>query len=347
MEQVQTIVCPNCGAVTASNQNCEYCGSMLTKVATALCNEGDDIKTTLSDLGFGKSAYVSYKLVHAIENNIKQSQKHNAKTTCIIKCKYYGCVITLNTPECGYPTVLQIEFGMDNSSTYDEFTSFENSHLVKLFSIRQEHNYLDMGSDYMICSLQLDDDTRTSAQIVQYILKEVFNINDSEIVLSTYVTLNGEEFKIVSAREKQAVDAEIEQDEKEYLEAEQRYLNELKKIEKDMERAIMDERATYVRSIKRESILPSFAQIFGIAAILAMGVYWREMYSLTTALIILGAVIALSMIVKGVSKSRRINEVNDLETFKTKYSKIKASTQKELPQKPKRPQKTYPKYLEE
>ena len=109
----------------------------------------------------------------------------------------------------------------------------------------------------------------------------------------------------------------------------------------------MDERATYVRNIKRESILPSFAQIFGMVAILAMGVYWGKMYSLTTALIILGAVIALSMIVKGVSKSRRINEVNDLETFKTKYSKIKASTPKELPQKPKRQQKIYPKYLEE
>ena len=77
MEQVQTIVCPNCGAVTASNQNCEYCGSMLTKVASILCKEGDDVKASLKDLGFGKSVYVSNNILQAVERTIAQCNKHN------------------------------------------------------------------------------------------------------------------------------------------------------------------------------------------------------------------------------------------------------------------------------
>ena len=77
MEQVQTIVCPNCGAVTASNQNCEYCGSMLTKVASVLCKGADDVKASLKDLGFGKSAYVSSNILRAVKRTITQCNKHN------------------------------------------------------------------------------------------------------------------------------------------------------------------------------------------------------------------------------------------------------------------------------
>lgn len=80
MEQAQTIVCPNCGAVTASNQNCEYCGSMLTKVASVLCKEADDIKASLKDLGFGKSAYVSSGLLKAVDRTIAQCNKYHTIT---------------------------------------------------------------------------------------------------------------------------------------------------------------------------------------------------------------------------------------------------------------------------
>lgn len=341
MEQIHTIVCPNCGAVTASNQNCEYCGSMLTKVATILCKEGEVVETTLKNHGFGKGIYVSRMTQNVINKVLNQCKKHNTKVSSS-KCINDVKMTFIAEPDSHVILTLRYPMFKDNSSRLYFSLENEQRQIGMLFNKRQ-------SASFMICSVLLDSNIETAAQFVQFLLKEHFNITDIDRVMLDFVTtatIDNREIEI-STYKKKKVDAEIEQDEKEYLEAEQRYLNELKKIEKNIERAIMDERATYVRNIKRESILPSFAQIFGMVAILAMGVYWGKMYSLTTALIILGAVIALSMIVKGVSKSRRINEVNDLETFKTKYSKIKASTPKELPQKPKRPLKIYPKYLEE
>lgn len=371
MEQVQTIVCPNCGAVTASNQNCEYCGSMLTKVASILCNNSDDVKASLKDLGFGKSVYVSNKLLEAVERTIAQCNKHNTVIethTTITELKFdewdvriglmsqrhklsqtdrllLGMAVddplsmSIISSSPNNPPVLMLKYYMMCSEVNRSYSHFENISIGELFNKQQV-------GDFMVCTMELDSDTKTSAQLIKYALKELFGKTDVDCIFNTYGIIDGDKYEISSEKKKE-IDKKIEAAEKEYLEAEQRYLNELRKIEKNIERAIMDERATYVRNIKRESILPSFAQIFGMVAILAMGVYWGKMYSLTTALIILGAVIALSMTVKGVSKSRRINEVNDLETFKTKYSKIKASTPTELPQKPKRQQKIYPKYLEE
>lgn len=43
--QVQSIVCPNCGANPTNHQNCEYCGSFLIKFAA----EGRDISNYLKD----------------------------------------------------------------------------------------------------------------------------------------------------------------------------------------------------------------------------------------------------------------------------------------------------------
>lgn len=200
MENLQTIVCPNCGAVTSSNKNCEYCGSILSRVASAFYDENNE-KANIKDLGFGKTAYVSFKLVSAIEKSIKQSQKHNTDVTCVLG------KITLKTRVGGYTDMLQIEFNMNESYDNDRFTAFESSRLGKLFSIHQK-------GCLMICSLQLDNDTITTAQIVQYILRNVFLKNDSDISVSTWVRLNGEDYMIVSAAEKQA----IEEEDKETLE---------------------------------------------------------------------------------------------------------------------------------
>lgn len=341
MEQVQTIVCPNCGAVTASNQNCEYCGSMLTKVATILCKEGEVVETTLKNHGFGKGIYVSRWTQNVINTVLNQCKKHNTKVSSS-KCINDVTMTFIAEPDSHVILTLSYPMYMDNSSRLYFSLENEQRQIGMLFNKRQI-------ASVMICSVLLDSNIETAAQFVQFLLKEHFNITDIDRVMldfKTTATIDNREIEI-STYKKKKVDAEIEQDEKEYLEAEQRYLNELKKIEQNMERAIIDERTAYIKNIKRESVLTSFKQIFGVAAILAYGVYIGEMYSLTTALIILCSMIVLIMIIRSISKHHRINEVSDLDVFKNKFSKIKAPTPKELPQKPKRPLKIYPKYLEE
>lgn len=341
MEQVQTIVCPNCGAVTASNQNCEYCGSMLTKVATILCKEGEVVETTLKNHGFGKGIYVSRMTQNVINKVLNQCKKHNTKVSSS-KCINDVKMTFIAEPDSHVILTLRYPMFKDNSSRLYFSLENEQRQIGMLFNKRQ-------SASFMICSVLLDSNIETAAQFVQFLLKEHFNITDIDRVMldfETTATIDNCEIEI-STYKKKKVDAEIEQDEKEYLEAEQRYLNELKKIEQNMERAIIDERTAYIKNIKRESVLPSFKQIFGMAAVLAYGVYLGEMYSLTTALIILCSMIVLIMIIGSISKHHRINEVSDLDVFKNKFSKIKAPTPKELPQKPKRPLKIYPKYLEE
>lgn len=341
MEQVQTIVCPNCGAVTASNQNCEYCGSMLTKVATALCKEGDDVKASLKDLGFGKSAYVSNNILQAVEITIAQCNKHNTVIetyTAITEWELVGwdirkeitshwlklpktdrsllgmvvkdplsMSIISSTPNT--PPVLMLKYYMMCSEVNRSYSHFENISIGDLFNKQQV-------GDFMVCTMELDSDSKTSAQLIKYILK-VHGCTEANREFNTFVEINNVKYEISSEKKKE-IDKQIEAAEKEYI------------------NQVVKEQTSYIWDIQRESIFPQFSKILYIAAILAMGVYLGNLYSLTTALILLGSTIVLIMIVNSISKSRRINEIKDLETFKTKFCRVK------------RPDiSSYPKFLEE
>lgn len=317
MEQVQTIVCPNCGAVTASNQNCEYCGSMLTKVATVLCKKGDDVKSSLKDLGFGKSVYVSNNILQAVERTIAQCNKHNtvietytaiteselvaldirkeimshclklSKTDrsllgMVVKDPWSMSIIS-STPNT--PPMLRLRFYMMYSNANRWYSHLEKISIGELFNKQQV-------GDFMVCTMELDSDSKTSAQLVKYILN-VLGCTEVNREFNTFVEIDNVKYEISTEKKK-------------------------KKDE-----YILKEQACYISNIKRESIFPPFYVILYNAGFLVCSVYIAELWSMTTALIILGVIIALLMIVKGVSKNSRINEVKDLETFKTKYSKIK------------------------
>lgn len=352
MEQVQTIVCPNCGAVTASNQNCEYCGSMLTKVASVLCKEADDAKSILGKLGFGKSAYVSSNILQAVERTITQRNKHNTVVESyqpIIQSKYaffdeirghyneseeekfkssiskaqesdssglLGLQIkdplsmSIILSSSSKTPLLMIKCYMLLDITNNWYSDLEKFEIAKLFVKEQV-------GDFMILATSLDSDATTSAQIIKYILKKFFGKTDVECTFDTYGIINEEIYEI-STEKKKKNDAAIEKAEKEYM------------------NQVIKEQTSYIWNIQRESIFPQFSKILYIAAILAMGVYLGNLYSLTTALILLGSTIVLIMIVNSISKSRRINEIKDLETFKTKFCRVK------------RPDiSSYPKFLEE
>ena len=197
MEQVQTIVCPNCGAVTASNQNCEYCGSLLTRIASVLYDSKCDSTKDINDFGFGKTAYTSIKLCKVIEKSIVQCNKHNSEVECIFELDGTldaGLTVKLiSAPD--KPSKLVFKFDMKNKFAHYKFRDFENSSIGKLFDTQQIE-------EKMLCSIQLDNEARTSAQLIDYILRERVPKydNDTQISPRMYVTLNGNRYKIVATK---------------------------------------------------------------------------------------------------------------------------------------------------
>lgn len=310
MKQAQTIQCPKCGTITDCKENCTNCNSMLPRVAAVLCNGKDDVNTALKYLGFGDSAYVSPSLLEVIEKTKTQCKKHNETITSFTDTKNISGVSFMFIASPTIPLRFVISYDMRDSTAEQHFERIQSSKIGKLFLIQQEENYMN-------CIAVTYDDAKTTAQFVRYVLKELFDTNDANLYFSTTVIIDGTRYSI-STKGKKLVDEKIEQAEKEYM------------------NQVLKEQASYILNIKRESILPSFAQIFGVVAVLAWGVYFEESYSITTALIILGTVIVLFMIVKGVYKNQRINKVKDLETFKEKFCRVK------------RPDtSSYPKFIEE
>lgn len=204
MEQVQTIVCPNCGAVTASNQNCEYCGSMLTKVASILCNDSDDVKASLKDLGFGKSAYVSNKLLEVVERTIKGGEKYNTIATSYSKIGTRAINIWIAYgPE--HPLNLSFIYDMTDSTANRYYSYLEDEKkdykIGKLFHKKQNGNK-------MFCIIELDKDVNTSVQFIQYLLKELFSKSDAETEFKTLVEIDNNTHIIIPSGAMKAIEDE-------------------------------------------------------------------------------------------------------------------------------------------
>ena len=79
MGNSKTIVCPNCGAVSSNLDNCEYCGSIMVRIASIFQEEGKDVSKELKKLGIEKSAYVNPVMLEAIEKCVIQCQKYNTE----------------------------------------------------------------------------------------------------------------------------------------------------------------------------------------------------------------------------------------------------------------------------
>lgn len=297
MEQIQTIQCPKCGTITDCKENCSNCDSMLPRVAAVLCNGEDDVNTALKYLGFGDNAYVSTSLLEVVEKTEKQSKKHNTLITSYTQLEGVSGVSIQLYAAPDVPVCLTIDYDMRDSIAEQYFERIQSSKVGELFRIKQKENYMN-------CIAVTCDDAKTSAQFIRYVLKELFDTNDTNLYFSTTVIIDGTMYSI-STKGKKLVDEKIERTEKEYI------------------NQVLKEQASYILDIKRESIFPPFSKILYIAAMLALGVYLGNLYSLTTALILLGSTIVLIMIVNSISKSRRINEAKDLETFKTKFCKVK------------------------
>ena len=128
--------------------------------------------------------------------------------------------------------------------------------------------------------MELDSDSKTSAQLIKYILKE-HGCTEVNREFNTFVEIDNVKYEISSERKKE-IDKQIEAAEKEYI------------------NQVVKEQTSYIWDIQRESIFPPFSKILYLAAMLALGVYLGNLYSLTTALILLGSTIVLIMIVNSI-----------------------------------------------
>ena len=175
MDNSKTIICPNCGAVSTNLDNCEYCGSILVKIASVLAPNSRDAKSELKDFGFGKTVYVSPKILEKVEQCIALSERLNTTT-------YTGH----NSMEFSYsPThssMLMLRFDMSDDGKNKEFIKFENSQIAKIFDIYQDGNF-------MYGSVALDNDTRTITQLIQYISNQIFLISDAKLYIRPVATL--------------------------------------------------------------------------------------------------------------------------------------------------------------
>lgn len=195
MDNSKTIVCPNCGAVSSNLDNCEYCGSILVKIASIFQEEGKDVTKELKELGIGKSVYVNPAIVESIERNANRCKRFNTAVECFyplcysLRERWLDNISIIFNPKSA--PILKIKYNMLNSKDNRYFENFEDRRISRLFEIVQEGNS-------MICSLQLDDDVITTAQIIAHIIKKIFYIDNNHISTSEFVTLNGVKYLIAT-----------------------------------------------------------------------------------------------------------------------------------------------------
>ena len=183
METNKTMVCPNCGAATTNLDKCEYCGSILVKIASALVPSSGDVKSELKNLGFGKTVYVNHWILNRLEMSISQSAKLNREVLCTM-----GSIDFTSSPASS--PRLSLYFDMDEAEENNLFRNFEDSEISKIFEVKQGE------LNYMCASIDLDNDTRTIAQIIQYSLHKIYNSNDAGIEAKVGIYLNSNFYQI-------------------------------------------------------------------------------------------------------------------------------------------------------
>lgn len=206
MDNSKTVVCPNCGAVSSNLDNCEYCGSILVKIASIFQEEGKDVTKGLKELGIGESVYVNPAIVESIEKNTNRCKRFNTTVECFFPLYYSKEDRWLdNISIIFHPNsapILKIKYFMGDFTENKIFKFFESLRISRLFKITQEGNS-------MICSLQMDDDVKTTSQIIASIITSPFNFIDNAIYTSEFVTLNGTIYRIVTETQKRDYEIEL------------------------------------------------------------------------------------------------------------------------------------------
>ena len=230
MGNSKTIVCPNCGAVSSNLDNCEYCGSILVKVASILQEEGKDVTKELKELGIEKSAYVNPVMLEAIEKCVIQCQKYNTEIRCCfiydepgelvipprwshdlpyVEGKYHIVGPKLIFQPNSAP-ILEVHFSMNDNYHNSCFKRLEINQLATLFEITQAGNT-------MCCKMQMDNDAKTTAQFISFFFSQIYYKSDDKIETETYVTINEIEYLIATDKQDKILNEKFNDTYSDYL----------------------------------------------------------------------------------------------------------------------------------
>lgn len=168
MGNSKTIVCPNCGAVSSNLDNCEYCGSILVKIASVLVPSSEDTMSEMKNLGFGKSAYVSPTILEGVEKCISLSERFNITIVMPLFLEKNPLLFRMEfsySPKTS--CALKLCFNMQHAWGTSLFSIIERSDISEIFEISQNGNW-------MYGSVVLDNNARTITQFIQYVVGKLY-----------------------------------------------------------------------------------------------------------------------------------------------------------------------------
>jgi ribosomal protein L32 len=184
--QVQTIVCPNCGANATNHHNCEYCGSFLVQRAS----EGKDVsmyvqvakKYNNQGLASAIKLYSNLLKEHPAEKNLQFIAER--KVTLIPD--NFDSESDDNQPNTGFSLCLN-SVGLEHNGVLGKF---RNSPLIQAFNMSNEMIWeVGTGQETMgtVYKLDFGYDYEGASKVVLQLL-ELFGVNVEE---STFVIYDG------------------------------------------------------------------------------------------------------------------------------------------------------------
>lgn len=246
MAELQTYVCPNCGANTTNVENCEYCGSLLIRFAQRKININKDEYSI-------ETCHVDIDMIKEFEKNLKRQEETNDRvvTDIYVKKNLHKCVsidrtgfgkwndgssISLNDSNKGLIVILSfeayVEYGniIYSPATEKKVKMFKSLKSYPLFLnniSKARYNTNVYGAEQYVDEYAIDFgiDAEGAAILISEILSKVYKIEDSETF--SYHTIIGDA-NIINSRDN--VQSVIEQ---RVHAKQQRALEEIKKYNRE------------------------------------------------------------------------------------------------------------------
>ena len=185
--QVQTIVCPNCGASAKNLHNCEYCGSFLIQRAA----EGKDVSNYVQHSQTIKTEGIDGVIKHYFElvDRFSPAYLHLPDIFLDVVINGYHQFSLWGSNEWGG---IRLEFDNENLGSaaqrfydlpvYEAFSKVPYYELKFFGLIKKLAGYtyrIDMGYDY-----------KGAANLLMQLVKEVFQADEKNTLLEIYVPVD-------------------------------------------------------------------------------------------------------------------------------------------------------------
>lgn len=174
MENLVTLTCPNCGAVTTSDQNCDYCGSLLIR----LLKKGIQIENS----DYKDNSKVFPELIDKLKHHLELQKASEYKDCFWMTVSNTGgrsfCRIE-NTPINTFSESdkkkgnLKIRMWFDGNSLL--LPKFMNLDIFELFN--GDRNVIARENKVYNYTLDLEEDVEGAARLISKVWNEVYRLD--------------------------------------------------------------------------------------------------------------------------------------------------------------------------